>query len=96
MKKGELIWIVIMDQKKVVPNDNQQFWVHFALCVPSDSDPNFQKSYQNLITFLGEILPNSDSKFWLGGNNKGEKLQLNFWNWQKQRYTLKGGLMSHY
>ena len=33
------------------------------LCVPSDSDPNFQKSYQNLITFWGEILPNSDSKF---------------------------------
>ena len=71
---------------------------HFGtpLCVPSDSDPNFQKSYQNLITFLGEILPNSDSKFWLGGNNKGGKLQLNFWNWQKQRYTLNGGLMSVY
>ena len=34
-----------------------------ALCVPSDSDPNFQKSYQNLTTFGGEILPNSDSKF---------------------------------
>ena len=67
-----------------------------TLCVPSDSDPNFQKSYQNLTTFWGEILPNSDSKFWLGGNNKGGKLQLNFWNWQKQRYTLKGGLMSHY
>ena len=68
----------------------------FALCVPSDSDPNFQKSYQNLTTSLGEILPNSDSKFWLGGNNKGGKLQLNFWNWQKQRYTLNGGLMSVY
>ena len=67
-----------------------------ALCVPSDSDPNFQKSYQNLTTFGGEILPNSDSKFWLGGNNKGGKLQLNFWNWQKQRYTLNGGLMSVY
>ena len=25
-----------------------------ALCVPSDSDPNFQKSYQNLTTFGGK------------------------------------------
>ena len=37
---------------------------HFlAVCVPNDSDPNFQKSYQILTTFFGEILPNSDSKF---------------------------------
>ena len=34
-----------------------------ALCVPSDSDPNLQKSYQNLITFLGEILSNSDLEY---------------------------------
>ena len=44
--------------------DSLKFYVNYnALCVPSDSDPNFQKSYQNLITFWGEILPNSDSKF---------------------------------
>ena len=42
---------------------NVHLTVAQALCVPRDSDPNFQKSYQNLITFLGEILPNSDSKF---------------------------------
>ena len=36
---------------------------YLALCVPSDSDPNFQKSYQNLITFFGEILSNSDLEY---------------------------------
>ena len=81
-------WIVIVFTSSTI--------FYNPLCVPSDSDPNFQKSYQNLTTFGGEILPNSDSKFWLGRNNKGGKLQLNFWNWQKQRYTLNGGLMSVY
>ena len=63
------------EQKKTVPTWGKFTDLFFyictsiPLCVPSDSDPNFQKSYQNLTTFGGEILPNSDSKFWLGGNN---------------------------
>ena len=32
----------------------------FTTVRTNDSDPNFQKSYQILTTFLGEILPISD------------------------------------